>query len=121
MTTHAPTHILEHWASYPGTITLRQGSTTARLATTALDGLLARARRNPSGIARHLGITLDESQLANLAATYGTDDEPRPDTDPDRHVLGFDVEDAHEVTVGPFVDEHGYDRTPGQWPTGGAL
>ncbi|CAN7193561.1 hypothetical protein [Knoellia sp. LjRoot47] len=36
-------------------------------------------------------------------------------------VLGSAAEEEHDVEVGPFTDEHGFDRTPGQWPIGGAL
>ena len=115
---------LEHWdVLTPGRIHVKQGPRATVLDEPTLVMLLRSTQRNVTGRVRRGGVTLDEQQITDLLNAHYPKEpaEPRPDVDPDRFVLGFAAEEEHVVEAYRPVDEHGYDRTPGQWPTGGAL
>ena len=112
---------LEHWAAHTsGKVHLKQGPHATLVDEGELAALLAKAQTNVTGIAKRGGVKLDESQLLDLQRTYFADEHRTVEPDSAR-VAGFDAEWADEVEVGPFTDEHGFDRTPGQWTYGGAL
>lgn len=86
---------LEHERSLTGRIRVTQGPHTTLLTEGDLDDMLRRVQRTTSnGTARRSGVTLDESQLLDLRATYfpkqkQQDARPRLTGDPD--------DDAHTL------------------------
>lgn len=95
-------------SSVSGHVSLHSIHGHAVLSEKDLGALLKRSQGNATGRVVFYGFTFDESDLLELQATYY----PKKVA---LHVIDEDDE------PGQYVDEHGFDRTPGQWPMAGAL
>lgn len=109
MTTPAIYYPLEHWASHTGRVHVKQGPRATLLTEADITDMLKRVRRGATGIVKRNKVSFDEQQLTDLRNTYFT---PEERTTPS-------VGDATGYMAD--IDEHGYNRTPGSWPIGGAL